>query len=70
MTSFDNQTEVRGEGAAVAGTSSLLIGVRRGEVVRELSWSLEHLALVVWAILVLNLLGQSFYLIHSVGDAD
>lgn len=70
MTSFDNQAEVRGKGTAIAGTSSLLIGVRRGEIVGELSWSLEHLSLVVGAILVLDLLGQGLHLIHSVGDAD
>ena len=69
MTSFDNQAQVRRESTAVAGTSSLLIGVRRGEVVRELSWPLEHLSLVVGAILILDLLGHGLRLVHGVGDA-
>ena len=50
MTSLDNQAQVRRKRALVAGTSGLLIGVRGREVVGELSWSLEHLSLVIGTI--------------------
>ena len=70
MASLYNQTEVRREGAGVTGTSSLLIRVGRRHVVRELSWALEHLALVVGAVGVLDLLGHGLDLIGGVRDTD
>lgn len=70
MTSLDDETQVRGKRTAVSGTRSLLIGVGRGHVVGELSGAHEHLAVVVRAVLVLDLLGERLDLVDGVGDTD
>ena len=68
MTGLDHQAQVRRARTAVAGTSSLLIGVRSGHVVRELSGTLEHLSLVVRAVLVLDFLGHGLDFVDGVRD--
>ena len=70
MASLDNQTEVGRERTLVASTRSLLVGVGGGHVVGELTRALEHLALVVGAVLVLDLLGHGLGLIDGVGHTD
>ena len=70
MASLDDQTEIRREGTGVAGTGSLLIGVGRRHVVGELSWALEHLAFVVGAVSVLDLLGHGLDVVGGVRDTD
>ncbi len=70
MASLDDQTEVGRESPSVAGTCGLFIRVRRGHVVGELSWTLEHLALIVRAVGVLDLLSHGLALVGRVGDAD
>lgn len=54
----------------VRSTGSLLVGVRRGHVIRELARALEHLAFVVGTIGVLDLLGHRLDLIRGVRDTD
>ena len=66
MAGLDDQTQVRRECTTVASTSGLLVGVRGGHVVSELARALEHLALVVRAVLVLDLLGQGLDLVSGV----
>ena len=68
--SFDDQTQVGRERALVGGTGGLLIGIRRRHVIRELARALEHLALVIGAIGVLDLLRQYLDLVRGVRDAD
>ena len=70
VASLDDQTKVGRKGALVRGTGSLLVGVRRGHVIRELARALEHLALVIGAVGVLDLLRQRLDLIHGVRDTD
>lgn len=61
VTSLGNERQVRGQTTVVTSTSRLLIGVRSGKVVGKLSWALEHLALVVGSVLVLDLCKESGY---------
>lgn len=70
MTSLDDQAQVRRKCTRISGPCSLLIRVRRRQIIGELSWPLEHLANVVWAVFILDLLGQSFHLVDGVRDAD
>lgn len=70
MASFDDQTKVGGERALVGGTGSLFIGIRSRHVIRELARALEHLALVIGAVGVLDLLRQSLDLVRGVRDTD
>ena len=70
MTSLDNEGKIRGERAAVTRARSLLVGVGRGHVVGQLARALEHLALVVGAVGVLDLLGHRLDLIYGVRHTD
>jgi hypothetical protein len=70
MARLGHQTEVGRERAGVRRTRGLLVRVRRGEVVRELAGPLEHLAVVVRAVLVLDLLGHRARLVRGVAHAD
>ncbi len=70
MTGLDDQAEVRREGALVGGTRSLIVGVRRRHVVRQLARALEHLALVIGSVGVFDFLCHRFNLIHAVRDTD
>ena len=70
MTGLDDETEVWRERAGVTGACGLLIRVRRRHVVGELSRALEHLALVVGTVSVLNLLGHRPRLIRGVRNTD
>jgi len=67
---LDDQTKVGRKRALVRGTGSLLVGVRRGHVIRELARALEHLALVIGTVGVLDLLRQHLDLIRGVRDTD
>lgn len=66
MASLDNQAQVGGKSTSVGSACGFLVRVRWWHVVRELSRSLEHLALVVRAIGVLNLLGHGLYFVYGV----
>ena len=70
MTSLDDQTQVGRERTLVAGTRGLLVRVGSGHVVGKLTGALEHLALVIGAVLVLNLLGHGLGLVDGVGDTN
>lgn len=70
VASLDDQAKVGRKSALVRGTGSLLVGVRWGHVIRELARALEHLALVVGAIGVLDLLCQRLDLIRGVRNTD
>jgi hypothetical protein len=70
VASLDDQAKVRRESALVRGTGGLFVGVRRGHVIRELAWALEHLALVVGAVSILDLLCQRLDLIRGVRHTD
>ena len=70
MASLDDQTKVGRERALIRGTGSFLIGIRRRHVIRELAWALEHLALVIRAICVLDFLCHRLDLIRRMGDTD
>jgi hypothetical protein len=70
MASFDNQAQVRGEGSSVSSPSGLLIGVWRWHVIRELSGALEHFALSVRPVGILNLLCHCPRLVSGVRDTD
>ena len=54
----------------VRSTGSLLVGVRRGHVIRELARALEHLAVVIGAVGVLDLLCHRLDLICGVRNTD
>jgi hypothetical protein len=70
VASLDDQTKVGRERALIRGTGSLLIGIRRWHVIRELAWALEHLALVIGAVCVLDFLCHRLDLIRGMGDTD
>ena len=70
MTSLGNQTQIGRKSTLVACTGSLFIGVRRGHVIRELSWSLEHLSLVIRTVLVLDFFSHNLDLIYGVRNTD
>jgi hypothetical protein len=66
MTSLDNQAKVGRKSTTIAGTSGFFIGVGRGEVIGKLARTFEHLAFVVGAILILELLSKGLDLIGGV----
>lgn len=70
MTGLDDQTQVRRERTTVGSTGSLFIRVRRRHVVRKFSGTLEHLALVVRTVLVLDFLRHGLGLISCMRDPD
>jgi hypothetical protein len=70
MTGLDDQAEVRRKGTTVTSPGSLLIGVWRRKVVGQLSWALEHLAFIIWAVRVLNVLSEYTRLISSMRHAN
>jgi hypothetical protein len=70
MAGFDNQTKVWRERALVRGTSSLLIRVRWWHIVRELARALEHLALVIGTVGVLNFFGHDLDLVRGVRNTN
>jgi hypothetical protein len=70
VASLDDQTEVGRKSSLIRSTSSLIVGIRAGHVIRELPRALEHLALIIGAIGVFDLLGHRLYLIRGVGDTD
>ena len=70
MTSLDDQTQIGRERTAVTSAGSLLVRVRSGHIVGKLARALEHFALVVRTILVLNLLRHGLDLVDGVRDAD
>lgn len=59
MTSLDDQAKIRGKSTGVSSSRRLLIRIRSREVVGQLSRALEHLTLVVRAVVVLDLLSHS-----------
>lgn len=70
MTGLDNQTQVRRKRTTVAGTGSLLVGIRRRHVVGQLAGALEHLTLVVRAVLVLDFFRHALDFIDGMRDTD
>jgi len=70
VASLGHERQVGREGTGVAGTGGLLVGVRARHVVGELARALEHRALRVGAVLVLDLLGHRLGLVDRVRDAD
>lgn len=70
MASLDNKTQVRRQSTTVASTGGLLVGVGWGQVVGKLAGPLEHLALFIWAIRVLDFLSQDLGLVSGVRDTD
>jgi hypothetical protein len=70
VASLDDQTKVGRKRALIRGTGSLLIGIRRGHVIRELAWALEHLALVIGTVCVLDFFCHRLDLIRGMGDTD
>src|SRR5699024_9931984 len=70
VTSLGNQAKVRGQSTAVGGTSSLLVLVGAGNVIRQLARALLDLALLVGLGIVLVLLGHGLHLIDGVHDTN
>lgn len=70
MASLDDQTQVRRKSTSVGSTSGLLVGVRSGHVIRELSRPLEHLTLVVGTVGVLDLLSHGLHLVGGMRNTD
>ena len=70
VTSLGDERQVGRESTGVTRAGSLLVVVRAREVVRELAGALEHLSLVVRAVLVLDLLGHRLDLGDAVRDTD
>lgn len=70
VTTLDDQAQIRGQSTTVGGTGSLVVLVRSGNVVGELSGALLDLTLVVGLGVVLVLLGHSLHLIDGVHDTD
>lgn len=70
MPGLDDQTKVRRECTAIAGSRSLFVRIRRRKIIRELAWTLEHLPLVVRTVRVLDLLRHRARLVDGVGYAD
>lgn len=70
MPGLADQAKVWGQGTGVSTPSGLLVGVGRGHVVGELAGALEHVAVTVGSVGVLDLLGHRLGLGDSVGDAD
>lgn len=68
MTGLDDQAQIRGEGTAVHRTSSLLVLVGAGDVIRQLARSLLDLALVVGLGVVLVFFGHGLHLVDGVHD--
>jgi len=58
VSSLGDKREIRRESTHVSGSGGLIVGVGRRKVVGELSWTLEHLSLVVGSIGVLDILGE------------
>ena len=70
MAGFDDQTQIRGQGAGIRGPGSLLVGVRWRKVVRKFPWAGEHFTSVVGAILILDFLGHDPRLVSGMRDTD
>jgi hypothetical protein len=67
---LDNAREIRGSGATVGHTSHLLVGVRSGERIRELTSALKHLTLIVRTISDFVGLGNHLSLSLSMSNAN
>lgn len=70
VSGLHNQAQVWGQCTSVAGTGSLFVGIRCRHVVRELSRTLEHLALVIRTIFVLDFFSQSLGFISGMGNTN
>lgn len=70
MARLDDQAEIRRKGARISSSSSLIVRVGPGHVVGGLAWPLEHLALVVGTILVLDFLSHGLDFVYGVRDTD
>jgi hypothetical protein len=70
VSGFDDQAQIRRKCSSIACSCSFLIRIWRREVVREFSWSLEHLSLVVRPVGVFDFLRHSLHLVDGVGDTD
>jgi len=58
VSSLSNERKIRRESTGVSSSGGLIVGVGRRKVVGELSWTLEHLSLVVGSIGVLDILSE------------
>jgi hypothetical protein len=67
---LDDEREVGRVGAVVGEARGLLVGVGRRQVVRQLARPVEHLALVVGAVLDVRVLGNRLHLSLRVADVD
>ena len=70
VTGLDDQAKVGRKSTTIAGSGSLLVRVRSGEVVGKLSGALEHLALSVRSVGILDFLSHSADLVHGMGDTN
>jgi len=70
MSGLDDQAEVRRESTTVARTCGLLVRIRSREIVGELPWTLEHLAIVIRSVGVLDLFGHGTRFISSMRHPD
>lgn len=70
MASLDNQTQIRGKSTVVGSTGSLVVLVRSGDVVGELSRALLDITLVVGLAVILVLFGKGLGLIDGEDGAD
>lgn len=70
MSGLDDQAEIRRESTTVARTRCLLVRVRSREVVGEFPWALEHLAIVVRAVGVLDLFSHRTRFLGGMRHAD
>jgi hypothetical protein len=68
--SLNDQREINGVGSVVGSTSGVLVGVRGGNVVSELTRALEHLSDIIRSVLNLNISRDLLHLSLGVGDID
>ena len=70
MASLDHKTEVGWESSSVASTRSFFVGIRTRHVIGEFARTLEHLALVVRPVFILDFLGHALHLVYGVRNTD
>lgn len=65
-----HQGKIRGQSPGVPSPGGLVIGIRRGHVIRQLPGPVEHFSLVVGSVLVLDLFGHPLDFIDGMTDSD
>jgi hypothetical protein len=70
VSGLDHQTQVRRVSTTVSSTSSLLVGVRGGNLIVRLSGAFKHFPNIVGSIQDVNILGHLLHFFGGVGDTD